>query len=409
MTEEEVQAADEEGPGAALMGRGGIALIAGYLVVMVALVLYSLTSLWPPSRPKEIRDDLIAEAKNVSDTKEAAAKKEAEEKVEAERKSKEAEAAKLQPVSQKPSSSNGVQPAAQPAVQVTTPSPTPAASQAPTITQGQGTTQTTATEPDSKNQVAIKEGFCLDERGKPRLAVGAARFLGRPFCMYDEDRLLLIVLLCGALGALVHGLRSLSWYVGNREAVWSWGAMYLLLPFLGSALSFIFYLVIRGGFFSPSSSAGESASPFGFAAMSALIGMFSEPAVNKLRKVAFTIFEPPEKGKDHVGPAPKITGISPAQGSTKGGDVVTLAGTDFSGAVKVLFGGAEAKVLSSSETSAIVQTPAHEPGKVDVVITNGDGQDNTAKEAFEYIEPPPPDNPAGGQPGNDPNAGQPGN
>ena len=39
------------------------------------------------------------------------------------------------------------------------------------------------------------------------------------FTIYDEVRLLLLVILAGALGSLVQALRSIYWYVGNRELV----------------------------------------------------------------------------------------------------------------------------------------------------------------------------------------------
>jgi hypothetical protein len=113
----------------------------------------------------------------------------------------------------------------------------------------------------------------------------------------DEVRLLLIVALTGALGALVHALRSISWYVGNRALVRSWAANYILLPFVGGTLALVFYLVIRGGFFSPQSTFQQT-SPFGFAAMAGLIGMFSPQAVLKLQQVAETVLTKPAPGAD---------------------------------------------------------------------------------------------------------------
>ena len=68
------------------------------------------------------------------------------------------------------------------------------------------------------------------------------------FSISEEVRLMLIAMLAGALGSLVHALRSLYWYVGNRTLVRSWLAMYVLLPFVGATLALIFYFVIRGGF-----------------------------------------------------------------------------------------------------------------------------------------------------------------
>jgi len=115
-----------------------------------------------------------------------------------------------------------------------------------------------------------------------------------------EVGLLLMVALSGALGGLVHALRSVYWYVGNRSLVRSWLAMYILLPFVGTTLAVVFYLVIRGGFFSPQAGA-EQTSPFGFAALAVLVGMFSPQAALKLKEVAGTVFAKPQAGQD---PAP---------------------------------------------------------------------------------------------------------
>lgn len=115
--------------------------------------------------------------------------------------------------------------------------------------------------------------------------------------IYLETRLLLLVMLAGALGSLLHSLRSLYWYTGNRMMVWSWVAFYLLLPFTGAILSVVFYFVVRGGFFSPQASFDHT-SPFGFAALSALVGLFSPQATLKLKEVAETIFTKPGAGTD---------------------------------------------------------------------------------------------------------------
>ena len=127
-------------------------------------------------------------------------------------------------------------------------------------------------------------------------------FLFWTLSVSDEVRLIFIVAMAGALGSLVHALRSLYWYVGNRELVFSWLAMYILLPFVGSTLGLVFYFVIRGGFFSPTATT-EQTSPFGFAALAGLVGMFSEEAVEKLQDVAETLLAPTPEGADHVEPA----------------------------------------------------------------------------------------------------------
>lgn len=124
-------------------------------------------------------------------------------------------------------------------------------------------------------------------------------FLFWTLSVSDEVRLIIIVAMAGALGSLVHALRSLYWYIGNRELVFSWLAMYILLPFVGATLALVFYFVIRGGFFSPEATIEET-SPFGFAGLGALVGMFSEQAVLKLKEVAETLLSKPQEGRDTV-------------------------------------------------------------------------------------------------------------
>lgn len=115
------------------------------------------------------------------------------------------------------------------------------------------------------------------------------------FPFSDEVRLILIVAMAGALGGLVHSLRSLYWYVGNRGLVWSWMLMYVLRPFVGTTLALVFYFVIRGGLFSPQANIAQT-SPFGFAGLAGLIGLFSEQAVLKLKEVAETLLSKPSPG-----------------------------------------------------------------------------------------------------------------
>lgn len=115
------------------------------------------------------------------------------------------------------------------------------------------------------------------------------------FPISDEVRLIIIVAMAGALGGMVASLRSLYWYVGNRELVWAWMLMYVLRPFVGATLALVFYFVIRGGLFSPQAKITDT-SPFGFAGLSALVGIFSEQAVLKLKEVAETLLSKPSPG-----------------------------------------------------------------------------------------------------------------
>jgi hypothetical protein len=126
--------------------------------------------------------------------------------------------------------------------------------------------------------------------------------LGMTWKMWDEQRLLILVMTAGALGSLVHALRSAYWYVGNRNLVRSWIPKYLLLPLCGATLAVLFYLIVRGGFFSPRAGSTQT-SPFGFCAFACLVGLFSEQAVLKLKQLAETVFVTAERGKDANPPA----------------------------------------------------------------------------------------------------------
>lgn len=204
--------------------------------------------------------------------------------------------------------------------------------------------------------------------------------------LWSETRLLLIVILAGAFGSLVHAIRSFYWYVGNRNLKWSWILTYLLLPFGGGILAMLFYFVVRGGFFS-SQSTIDATSPFAFAAISGLVGMFSSQAAEKLKQIASTVFAPAQQGKDHTGPvaAPKIDSISPTSGPAAGATPLTINGSNFQSGVKVSLGGVSIPATSITPTSIAVTTPAHGPGKADVTVTNPDDQTATLSGGFTYL------------------------
>lgn len=118
-----------------------------------------------------------------------------------------------------------------------------------------------------------------------------------PVLLTAEMRLFLIVILCGALGLLTHAVRSFILFVGNKEFCKSWTLNYVLRPFQGSLLGVQFYLVVRGGFFSPSVGI-EGASPFGMVALAALVGLFSDSAMTKLKEISIAVFAKVEPAKN---------------------------------------------------------------------------------------------------------------
>ena len=82
---------------------------------------------------------------------------------------------------------------------------------------------------------------------------------------------------------------------------------------------------------------------------------------------------------------PTIISVSPGSGSSSGGTIVTITGTNFTGTTAVTFGGIVATNLNiASATSITVTTPAHVAGAVDVVVTAPGG---TAIGAYIYGAP----------------------
>jgi len=162
--------------------------------------------------------------------------------------------------------------------------------------------------------------------------------------------------------------------------------MYITLPFNGALIALAFYLVVRGGFTAPTTDIKAATNPYGLAALAALIGMFTEEAVLKLKQIAETIFAKKEQGKDHVAPAPTLSRITPNTGPAAGGTPVTITGTNFVNGATVTIGGNQAtSVVVVNSTTITAQTPAHNVGPVNVEIANPDEQRGVLANGFTYI------------------------
>jgi hypothetical protein len=87
-------------------------------------------------------------------------------------------------------------------------------------------------------------------------------------------------------------------------------------------------------------------------------------------------------------PAPVVTGISPAAGSTSGHTTVILSGANFvAGATQVAFDGQIAMLYDSTATSITAVTPAHAAGPATVTVTIG-GASARLPSPFTYLPPP---------------------
>lgn len=180
-----------------------------------------------------------------------------------------------------------------------------------------------------------------------------------------ETSMFVVVMAAGALGAVVHVLRSFYWYVGNRALRRSWLVMYLLLPFVGALLGLIVYLVLRGGLTSPAGGASDI-NPYGVTAIAALVGLFSRETSEKLRSVFATLLSHPPSGRDQALP-PRVSAVEPVSGPV--GTVVTLHGTGLGSATAVRFGAAQSRISDATDTFVRTAVPPGATTAPPVVIT----------------------------------------
>jgi hypothetical protein len=85
-------------------------------------------------------------------------------------------------------------------------------------------------------------------------------------------------------------------------------------------------------------------------------------------------------------PAPAVTAVSPNTGTQFGGQVVTITGTNFSGASAVKFGTVPVAYTINSDSSITVTAPVHSVGPVDITVTTNNGTSATGSaDKFTYL------------------------
>jgi hypothetical protein len=340
---------EKNGVGAALVGTFGIIALGLYLVGGALFTAYSLVALWPP-QPGPAASQSGAPAPKPSGA----------------------------PGAGQPPSGTGATP--------TTPAAPKAASNEPPTgaASNQDAGRSSGTSPSTPTTNPANAGRSTSPSGstggtgssgstgatgspasEPQTGAGveAASYLG--YEIHGMQRItILIVLFSGALGGLVHALRSFFWYVGNRELKWSWVPMYLLLPFTGGLLGLVFYIVLVAGLFA--GAPGSDGKLAGFAAIAALVGMFSTPAALKLQEIFETIFAKRQEGKDAVktaeSAAPVVKKVTVTAVPGGAGQTLSVEGTDFQAPLTV-------KVANSAGATTPVTPKNVTPTKFEADVT----------------------------------------
>ena len=173
----------------------------------------------------------------------------------------------------------------------------------------------------------------VQEAAKAGTGKKTVAWLGWEWKPTPEAALLALVVLSSALGSYVHAAVSFTDYVGNRLLARSWIWWYVLRVLVGSSLALLFYFVIRGGFLSAGTNSSDI-NPYGIAAISGLVGLFSKQATDKLSEVFDTAFSV-EKGGDKArsdsitNPVPTLTSSEPLR-LRRGQLEFALMGSGFS-------------------------------------------------------------------------------
>lgn len=127
-----------------------------------------------------------------------------------------------------------------------------------------------------------------------------------PLGVVDTRGLLGEVLLIAMLGGWLHGVSSLAMHTARRSFISSWWLFYVTRPLVGSVTGLFMYLVLSGGV------AGFVVAPGrqgvdALLAWSALAGLFSTVATQKLKDVLNALFRPNMTG-------PEDTSVSRSEG-----------------------------------------------------------------------------------------------
>jgi hypothetical protein len=88
------------------------------------------------------------------------------------------------------------------------------------------------------------------------------------------------------------------------------------------------------------------------------------------------------------GPAPAVTGVTPAVARTAGGTVLDITGARFEAGLEVLVGGVAATVGSRTATTISATTPPGPAGTADLTVVSPSGARATLADAITLLAPP---------------------
>jgi len=113
----------------------------------------------------------------------------------------------------------------------------------------------------------------------------------------DIKNFIFLVMLAGAAGSFIHSAGSFINFVGNKQLKVTWFWWYILRPFIGMVIAMLFFIIFRAGLLTGTK---VDENPYGFLALCALAGMFSDMATLKLKEIFEGLFGPKDNRKDKL-------------------------------------------------------------------------------------------------------------
>lgn len=197
---------------------------------------------------------------------------------------------------------------------------------------------------------------------------------GLPMTELSRDRVLIeLVMLMGALGALLAASRSLASFVGNKTFEPSWSLYYLLRPLFGAGLAAISFFAYRIGAVTGLKDT-EPADPFTAAFVAGIVGLFADTVLQKLKDTIDALLPSRDNRGDKLSPSAAAPSIASAEGSVTSKQM-TIKGHGFLPGVSVTLNGQVRPVKFVSPTELEVTLAASDTvGKPKIIVTNPDKQ-----------------------------------
>lgn len=172
------------------------------------------------------------------------------------------------------------------------------------------------------------------------------------------EQLTVLAALCGALGATLHALGSLVAFVGNGRFTSSWALWYLAQPVRGAVLASGVYWAWYGNLLDATTQDGSKGGA-GALGLMFMVGLFSDPALEKLREVFLVLFRTGTKARTDPLDGGRKPVISKARAVTVGGvTTVELDGEGFEAGDDVMLNGNKEPLITQTAKTIVVAVPA---------------------------------------------------